>query len=108
MAAMVLRSGRRSDPEDLPPPRELTAPIPPVLQFVPPAPPQAQSQQTLMGQPMVEGDFAKRYMNQKMGLNQGPDTSTPNIMRPDGRNAIDGSTHVQALNTPPGGGGREF
>ncbi len=94
IAAMSLRNSRARESEALP--SSLVAPIPQVLEYTPPA-----EATTLMGQERVEGEFAKRYKNQQKGLSAGPDTSAPNLMRPDGRNAITGSSApVEDLNAP--------
>jgi hypothetical protein len=98
LIANSMRNSRRADPDDLPPPPELTAPIPPVLDFTPQMPSEPQ---TLMGMDRVEGDFAKKVKNQRGGVNA-IDTSAPSIMRPDGRNAIDGSQSVEDLGMPAG------
>lgn len=94
-----LRNNRRADPDDLPPPPELTAAIPPVLDFTPQMQPEPQ---TMMGMEPVEGEFAKKVKNQRGGMNAGLDTSSPSIMRPDGRNAIDGGQSVEELGAPAG------
>lgn len=101
IAALSLRSRRRvAGGGDLPPPPpELTAPIPEVLE----APPPMAAAQTLMGQAPVEGEFSRRYLNQRAGRNAGPDTSTPNLTRPDGSNAINGALKVEELGAPARG-----
>jgi hypothetical protein len=93
-----LRNSRRVNEDDLPPPPELSAPIPQVMDFTPQLMAAAQPQ-TMMGMEPVEGDFAKKYKNQR-GAASGIDASSPAIMRPDGRNAIDGSRTIEDLNAP--------
>lgn len=99
-AYSAIRNSRRPDDnEPLPPPPELTAPLPQVLQ----APP-AYTQNTLMGETPVEGRFAQQVKAGRGGDMQ-VNTSAPDIIRPDGRNAIDGGKGVQDLGAVPGGRG---
>jgi len=93
-----MRSNRRYNPDNEPPPPELTAPLPPVMEF--PEPQQAQGQNTMMGMQPVEGEMARRVKLQRAGINAGVDPSAPSLMRPDGSNTIDGSGGIQDLNAP--------
>jgi len=95
VAAMSIRNSRRTNDDDIPTSPQLSGPLPQVLEYMPPAPPQPQ---TLMGEPIKEGDFAKRYKNQCAGGER--DVSSPNIVLANGRNAIDGTNGVQELNAP--------
>lgn len=111
MAISAIRSSRTaSDDLPLPPAPDLAAPLPQVLEapdMMNTAPGMDQGQ-TLMGQPLnYNGSFGERV---KMGRSGGQqiDTSSPSIIRPDGRNAIDGSQGVQALINPATGGGRQY
>ena len=98
IAGMAIRNSRMAKDDDIPLPPELTAPIPQVMEYIPPAQPTK-----LMNQELVEGDFVKRYKSQRAGLNAGPDTSVPNLTRADGQNAIDGSRKpIEDLNAPVG------
>lgn len=102
IAVSALRNNRRAEGDASfasTPSEELMKPIPQVLES-PPVPPVVDAD-TLMYQPKVEGAFAKRYLNEKLGKDMGPDVSTPNLMRPDGSNAITGSVQpVEDLNPP--------
>lgn len=99
------RNSRKASDDDLPPPPELTAPMPNVLEAPPLVPdPALAGQPTLMGNPLVEGDKVAMVRARRSG-GAGLDTSAPNIMLPDGSNQIDGSKKgIQELNSPAGGG----
>ena len=98
LAIGALRANRTArDDEPLPPPPELTAPLPQVLE----APPMFQ-QNTLMGEAPVEGKFVQQYKNGRGGDMQ-VNASAPDILRGDGRNAIDGTKGVKDMGSVPGG-----
>ncbi|NBO18121.1 MAG: hypothetical protein EBV03_02645 [Proteobacteria bacterium] len=97
----IRNSRRANDDEPLPPPPELTAPLPQVLE----APPMPINEPTLMGEPLVrDGKFGRQV---KAGRSGGMDVNTtaPDLIRADGRNAIDGSKGVQDMGAVPGGRG---
>lgn len=100
--ASGLRNSRRYDEDNAPPmPRELSDPLPPVLEY----PPQMmQSPATMMGMEPVRGDFAKKVEMQRAGLSAGVDASAPSLIGQNGRNVIDGSGEIEALNLPGGRG----
>jgi|GEM_PF-3750449 len=92
------RNGRRYDEDNLPPPRELSDPLPEVLV----APPMDMQQpNTMMGMEPVRGAFANKIEMQRSGLSAGIDPSAPSLMSPDGRNVIDGTRKIDELNLPP-------
>lgn len=86
-----MRSERRFKEDDVPMPKALADPLPPVLEFNP-------SPATMMGEMPVEGAFAKKEKLRRMGASAGIDTSSPNIITPSGVSAIDGK-HVSDLNS---------
>ena len=93
-----MRSRRRFDEDrDLLPSRELTDPLPPVLDFTPQGPAQPG---TLMGEAPVEGAMARKVKMQRAGISAGIDATAPSIMSPDGRNTVDGSRSVEVLGAP--------
>jgi len=87
-----LRNSRRFDEDNVPMPKSLSDPLPPVLQYTPPEAEPAIS----MANP-VEGDFAKMVKMVRGGMAAGPNIVPPNVLTPSGVSAIDGK-HVQDLN----------
>ena len=88
-----LRSSRRFDEADVPMPKDLTDPLPPVLEFTP-APPAMPM--TMMGEQPVEGMFAQKEKLRRTGGMAGPDVASPNITDASGLSVIDGK-HVKDL-----------
>lgn len=92
------RNSRRYDEDSEPPlPKSLSDPLPPVMEYTPPS---LQPAPTLMGQPLVEGDIARRVKLQRAGIAAAPDVIPPNITTPSGLSAIDGK-HVRDLAAEP-------
>ena len=89
-----IRSDKRFREDDVPVPKSLSDPLPPILEFTPAA---EMGQPTLMGEQPVAGAFAQREMMRRTGAMAGPDVSSPNIMTPGGVSMIDGK-HVADLN----------
>jgi hypothetical protein len=93
-----MRNNRRYDPENPPMPKDMAEGLPKVVDFIPPQ--DNVLPQTLMGESPVVGERAQAILRQRGGMAAGLDTSSPSIMRPDGKNTIDGSSGIQDLGSP--------
>lgn len=104
IAVASIRNSRRPDDSMQPMSGQLAAPLPELLDYVPPPPLNEQGQPVMIQGRQVMGDHSRQVLSRGAS---GPNVSSPNLTRPDGRNAIDGSTKMVDL-APPVGGGRQF
>lgn len=106
MVMSSIRSSRRFDEDNVPMPKDLSDPLPQVLEAppmmaIPPMQPPMQQPETMMGMAPVKGDFVRQLEMRRGGLNAGVDPAAPSLMGPDGRNVVDGTGKIEDLNLPP-------